>query len=465
MLGLSVRVALVTSALIPFSSASAQFSPPDPPWLAWQGCWQAEGAPAGEYLCIAPEGEGARFVTVAEGAVHAETFVTADGRARPIKQEGCTGSERASWSADEQRVFLVSELTCEGGITRKVSGIFALTAPLEWVSAQAVTIDGQTATRTTHYVAVEPISVPAGIAAALRGSHPAIAAARNLASAALDENDISEAVSAINPAAVQEWLDASGAPFQLAGQEVPTISALDQVGRAPAAQPTVTREVVHIREQPVYITRTYVRPVIRSCWDPFFGGYVGAGYGVSIGLGFGGGYCSRHYYSRYSPWGYDLYGWRHIHSPIIIVRGGPTIIRRPPRFDDHDRDRWRRGPVVVRQRDDDSRHGRVTRDGYSSSERTRSTAPPQSTRSTSSSPPSPRSGSITSRLDNLRSSSGTRSPTITRSAEPRPTRSSGTITRSPQPRSTPRATSGSQSRGSSKSTATPRTAKPRSSDR
>ena len=110
-------------------------------------------------------------------------------------------------------------------------------------------------------------------------------------------------------------------------------SALDLVSRGSSyesAQPT--REVVHVIERPTYVhTTTYVNTVYRSCWDPWFGGYVSVGRGVHVGLDYGYyGSCGRHYYSRYSPWGYDLWGWRHVSRPIIVIRNNTPIIHRPP---------------------------------------------------------------------------------------------------------------------------------------
>src|SRR5687767_10974850 len=89
-------------------------------WLAWHGCWQAEAAAAGEYLCIVPDGAaGVRMATIAAGAVVAESRVVTDGRARRVQTDGCSGSEVAFWSADYHRVFLTSDLTCEADVERR----------------------------------------------------------------------------------------------------------------------------------------------------------------------------------------------------------------------------------------------------------------------------------------------------------------------------------------------------------
>jgi hypothetical protein len=313
-------------------------------WLAWHGCWRADGAPAGEYLCIVPDdAAGVRMVTVAGSALVVESRVVTDGRPRRVQTEGCSGNEVAFWSADYQRIFLSSDLSCEAGVKRQASGIFAITGEASWISVQAVTIDGRTATRTVSYTAVGDDVAPASIRFALQSNLPERAAARRSALAPVDAEDVNEAVGRIDAAAVQEWLVATGQPFQLAGELMPaaddavTRSALEHSGSF-AQQPT--REVVHVVERPVEIVHVVERPVYvtpsyqhgyryRTCWDPFFSGLVvGLQHGAGIGLGRA--HCGRRFLTHFSPWGYDLFGWHFMHVRPIIVAGRPIIRYREP---------------------------------------------------------------------------------------------------------------------------------------
>jgi hypothetical protein len=355
--------ALLASALtIPTASASSSTEIQDQDdWLAWHGCWQPDGATNGERLCIVPDGAGVRMITVQGDAIVAESRVIADDRERAVRNDDCSGSEIAYWSADGRRVFLSSELTCGEGVSRKASGVFAFTSAHEWVSVQAVTIDDQTATRTVRYSAAESTGLPASITNAFGGSRSARNAARLIALQAIDEDDVSEAVNSIDPVAVQAWLAETNQPYQLdadvqnASGQITYTSALDQVGRMSNPVVYKTREVVHVVERPV-VHRTYVTHVVRSCWDPFYSGWA-FGYGRAVTVGVSYGYpCGGYYYSRYSPWGYDLYGWRYVRAPLLIVRHYPVIIRRGSGHYYHrtsvrrDHDRWN--------------GGRVTRDGY-----------------------------------------------------------------------------------------------------
>ena len=474
-------LAAVAGFLAFSSSTSAQTTNVDRGWLPWQGCWRAEGASEAEKLCIVPDGAGVRLITLEGAAVRVESRVVTDGRARAVNQEGCTGTELANWSADGQRVFLTSDLSCEGGARRRVTGIFAMSGAAEWVSAQAVTIGDQTAARSVRYFAIPPGNLPAAIANALPNAR-SIAGAREGLSVVVDADDITEAVNRVDAAAVEEWLTITGQPFQLADDLQPTqvtggsVSALDMVSRGSYYNQDSysTNEVVHVVERPTVIHHTtYVNTVYRSCWDPWFAGYVTITRGVYLGIGSNHyGSCGRHYYSRYSPWGYDLWGWRHVRQPIIIVRNNTPIIHRPPPPVDWNRDRGSitrnydpRGTVtgVAVPRDGSTTgtgtRGQVTRSGYSNGATTRTTTAPPTQPSNSGSgsryaqPATPRSSGGTTRTQV--SSAG-----YTRTPRPTPPSTSSTSQseagyRTSQPSATsrgtavPRSTSGSSSGSSS----------------
>jgi hypothetical protein len=303
-------------------------------WLAWHGCWSAEGAPADELLCIVPDGDGVRMITTRQGTILGESRVMADGSARSVRYNDCSGTELAYWSADHSRLFLKSDLTCAQGASRKASGMFAFISPTQWLSVQAVTTGDQTATASVRYTAIESTAAPAFVASALRSSTSARAAARAAAAAQLDAVSVSEVASNLDAVAMQEWLRITDQPYALGsaadGDVSGHISALDLASRSGEPVTYTSSEVVRVVERPVYVHRTYV-----------YGG---------------------RYYGRYSPWGYDWYGWRVVSAPFIYVRAGSIGIRTAPfgfRYPTHivrsDRNSWR----------NDWRAGRATRNGYS----------------------------------------------------------------------------------------------------
>ena len=355
-------------------------------WTAWHGCWRAESAPANELVCITPDREGVRVATMVGGTVRDESRIVADGFARQVRPEGCTGNERARWSNDGRRVLLDSDVTC-GRDRRSVRGMFVFVAPNEWLSVQSATSGDSVATTVVRFVAAEP--------------------GRGASNAAfdVDEADVNEAIAHIGETAVQEWMREAGEPFQLGYQTqgTRTTSALDQTGRF--SNP-VQREVVRVVERPVYVHNTY--------YERPYGWY-------------------------YSPWGhYHRHHWHWYHRPVVVVRL-PIVIYRNHHYrrdwyvhrvrydrdrydrrdygrndrDRYDRDRRDRDRY---DRDNDHRDGRVTRDGYSGGRRATST-----NQGRTDTPVNPRTETRAETRRDTRSSGTTQRATTTRTAKSRGT--------------------------------------------
>lgn len=380
--------------------AGAQTSVRNVNWQPWFGCWQASGSSDDEMLCVVADGSAVRMVTLVDGQVRADTRVLADGQSRRTSQDGCVNEESARWSRDHRRVFMASEVTCPGGVTRNVRGMLAFVSPDEWLSVQTVSSNDGTATRTVRFSPVQGLRIPGTIAGALRNS----AMTRVAFIDDVDEADVFEAAEYIDAGAIDEWMRVADAPYRLE-EGGSRVSALDQVGRLSQEVRYVDRTVVHVIERPVYVMRSYGRRDYVSCW---------------------------------TPWGYDHYGWRSA-GPYIRIRY-PIVINigsRGHRYDydnrwrSNDRDRYDRDSRDSRYNHDDrydrSRDGRVTREGYTRSGETRQ-EPARTTVNR---------GSTTSR-----SASPGRTATPSRDAAP----SRSSTTRSSQPRQAPVAASVSSGR-------------------
>jgi uncharacterized membrane protein YgcG len=314
-------------------------------WLGYVGCWRANDAPLSSLLCVVPEGQGVRMVELNEGAIVRETRIVADGQPAPISQEGCTGTERAHWSADGERVFLSTEMTCGERTARKTSGLFARVSNTEWVSVQALEVGDQAATRTVRYTSVgTPTNLPQSLREVLQRDRLARETARFAWMSVLDLEDVREAVAAVHPRAVEALVVARNQPVNLDGR---TLRALAQGGvpsyviDALVATSFPERFAVQQPEPPTEVAALTDRRYVRG-----FGG------GGTVG-----GMCnsydmfsrydqdcySRYGYLRYSPWdayspyGYNQYGYR---NPPIIIRVPTT-------------------PESERE------HGKVTKRGYS----------------------------------------------------------------------------------------------------
>ena len=147
----------------------------DSRWTRWTGCWELvtensrEGAPSPETAGRAPRSQprdparpqvcveasptgGATFTTRVGTQTPIVQTVIADGTDRPVTEDGCTGTQRAEWSADGLRLFTRAELTCKGDTgTRRVSGLAMLGPNGRWTDVQSVDIGGRESFRVRQY--------------------------------------------------------------------------------------------------------------------------------------------------------------------------------------------------------------------------------------------------------------------------------------------------------------------------
>lgn len=317
---------LLTALFVAALGPAAQASMPDDAWLAWVGCWRAEGDSSERTLCIVPDADGVRMITLNAGKTESESRIIANGQARAITQEGCTGTEKAVWSADRKRVFLSADLNCGNNVARKVSGVFAMLPGSQWASIQSIQTADQHRLHTVRYVETTPTNMPADLTRMLRDTRLARETVRLGATAALDLDDVKEAVKLADVTVVEGWLTTVGQEFDLDGK---TLIELADAG----VPPSVIDVLVAISNPGRFAVREEraenrdgVRRRPSGCYDsywsdpydPFF--YRGSNYGYCRGpIGYyPGGY-----------WGSGYYG------PSVIV------IDRPQRS-----------------------RGRVTRDGY-----------------------------------------------------------------------------------------------------
>jgi hypothetical protein len=314
-------------------------------WQAWLGCWRpvGEAAPADALVCVVPgqDAQSVRMISLEDGAIIEESVMRADGTARPVTDGGCTGTESAAWSQDGRRVFVRTELDCDG-MRRTSTGVIAMIAENEWVDVQAVEIAGQHAARSVRYRAVRSEQVPPEMAALLpTGQHLLHESARLHASAPLDIAAVIEASRQTSAPVVEGLVAARQNAFglnarrllELEAAGVPT-SVIDMMVAVSNPQRFAVREQPREERQ-----ATALRPtssLYTDCRDPYtfrrmtrlecermmqygYGSYGYNSYGSSR---FG-----------YSPWGYDPYGWRYGNSPIVVIvqpdreerRGGQMV--------------------------------------------------------------------------------------------------------------------------------------------
>jgi hypothetical protein len=287
----------VTAFLAMAFTGAAHAAQPDDAWLAWVGCWRAEGDSSERSICIVPDGDGVRMITLNAGRVESESRIVANGQARTISQEGCTGTETARWSIDRQRVFLNADLNCGNNVTRKVSGVFAVLSPSQWTSVQSIATADNKRLHTVRYVDTQPTSLPEDIAQAFRDNRLARETVRLAAASRLDLADVEEAVKNVEASVVEGWLTTVGQEFDLDAESL--------IALADAGVPSSVIDVLVAVSNP---GRFAVREERASdsdgrrgrspgrCFDSYWSdpydpfGYRG-GYGYRCGGGFGwGGY-------------------------------------------------------------------------------------------------------------------------------------------------------------------------------
>ena len=346
------RVAILAGLMIGATSASAMPETPTalaPGWQAFVGCWEPIPAPdaaipdtsRAHLVCIVPvEGSAAvDMVTIADGKVVERERVDATGTATPTRKDDCAGTQSATWSTVGQRLYVKSDLTCEGGLRRTATGVISMTSMSEWMDVQTVSVGEQKAVRVLRYrEARSNAAVPAEITAAL-GSRPfSVSAARLAATAPVSTADIVD---------VSQHLDAAGAEVWLLEQKLAfTADAKRLVELRSAGVPGSVMDVVVALSYPSrFAINVNQREIETRPGEPRPAGSLGRtrigydGIGCSPYDRWDSYYCSRYGRQYYSPFGYSQYGygygagygWYPGNRPIVIVVTGPTAPVEPTR--------------------------------------------------------------------------------------------------------------------------------------
>jgi hypothetical protein len=327
-----MRVHVLPLALLVVAvAAPARAQQADPRWAPWIGCWQMldervrDDNPSGAdavararermfrgttdvTVCVAPASQpnAVTLSTRASGAPAFEQVIAADGAAHPLDERGCTGSQRAEWSADGLRLFARAELACTGQPARTISGLTMIATDGTWLDVQAIDVGGTTNVRVRSYRRTSRT--------------PGAGSATAVAHGALGIDDVKEASRKVASPVLEAALIESGARFRL-NRDV--LMDLDDA-KVPDA---VTDLMVALS----YPDRFQVERRIEPTPDTLSPGYAGADWGGLWGVGypyFSGypGYLGSYGY-YYSPFGYAYSGLYGLYSPYyypgsLVVVGG-----------------------------------------------------------------------------------------------------------------------------------------------
>ncbi len=333
--GLGITATLI-AALIggPAQSAALETPALAPGWQALLGCWEpvatardaAPDSTRAHLVCIVPVNgtTAVDMVTVVDGKVVARERVDASGARLPLTRDDCSGWQSAEWSSAGQRVYLRSELTCEGGLTRTSTGVLSMPTPTEWIDVQSVAVGERRAVRALRYrEARASVARPLEVTEAL-GSRPfSTSTARLAAAMPVSPADLIDVSRHLDAAAIEVWLVEQGLGFRANAQQ------LEQLANRGVATSVIDMVVALSYPERFSVAATPQPRDERSGrgfdarrgvasfggYDPFWDPYYGSRY-------------NRRYYSPYgySQYGYDYgygSGWYPNTSPVIIVVGEP----------------------------------------------------------------------------------------------------------------------------------------------
>jgi hypothetical protein len=215
---------VLASLMLAPSAVSAQVAA-DSRWAAFLGCWQPLGtqpdADAISLLCFRSVGEGVELVDIVDGEAVAIERIVADDVSRPVDSDECEVWENVAFSDDGQRVFTQSAVMCDGDEPRRGSGIMSFTSPDHWVDVRALDVGGETVSWAQEYeVANMSRYETQGLEAFTPRVSMVTRSARELAAGFSDLADVTEALDAVQPEAVQNWVALRGQPFAVNGDDL-----------------------------------------------------------------------------------------------------------------------------------------------------------------------------------------------------------------------------------------------------
>lgn len=321
----------------------------DARWRAWTGCWQPEASRAPltttSAVCVLPaKGNSAVDILVVSGkSVTSRSHIEADGVAHPVSRDGCTGTERANWSASGTRVYLHESMTCDGPISRNGTGVMSFDPRYEWLDVRGVSTGTNAGVAVARYEPVlDTAGLPAEVLPAFAARGPAANNAILAASAPLTLADIADVSTMTDSGVTATWLVERNREVKI-DLDARQLTALADQGVPPSvidvlvalSHPTVFAlnagsNDVEVREQPRQGDTNAMRDrygygsrygspygAYGMMYDPWWGWdglYSNYGpygmYGYGYGLG-------------YSPYYSPFYGYYPGSQPIIVVTRPP----------------------------------------------------------------------------------------------------------------------------------------------
>lgn len=299
-------------------------------WAPYLGCWEPQGAEVEEgVLCFVEGTDGVEMITILGGEVAYREPFPADGQPRAVEQDGCKGAESAWFSADDERLYTLSDVSCEGEAPRRTTGIISMPERGLWLDVRASEAEDDALAWSRWYQRVDAgVLEDAGVRP--RGSG-AIFGARARTPAFRSEIEIDDVVDAsrnVHPEAVAAWIAEVGQEFR--GLDAADLLRLDDQG----VDDSVIDVVVAVSFPERFSVTPGERPQGREHgvphgWAPRASRFGFFGYDPYY-FGYSPYWSSR--YSYYSPFGYYGGWWGgRTYLPVVVdvnrtPRGGGRVV-------------------------------------------------------------------------------------------------------------------------------------------
>ncbi len=320
----AVLAAVALAAAAPVS-LDAQARPASQGWGPYLGCWEPQGAEVEEgVLCFVEGTSGVEMLTLLDGEVAYREPFQADGRPHEVEQDDCRGTESAWFSGDQDRLYTLSDVSCEGEASRRTTGIISMPERGLWLDVRASETDGETLAWSRWYQRVDDrVLDEAGVRSARRGPIFGAAGGGLAFRRAIAIDDVVDASRNVHPKAVSAWIAEVGQEFRELDAEdlirlddegvdedvIDVVVAVSFPDRFElAAGGPEEAEGAGVRERAPQGRRFGF-----FGYDPYYYGY---GYGYSPL------WSSR--YSYYSPFGYYGGWWGGRRYAPVVVDVNPT---------------------------------------------------------------------------------------------------------------------------------------------
>ena len=205
-------------------------------WQPFIGCWQSMAAEEEDQgiLCLIAEGQDVEMLTIVDGEIEFSEPLVADGGAHGFERDDCWGTESARFSGDRRRLYTASLVTCDGGVSRRSTGIISMPTPDEWIDVRAIETNGATTVWSKRYLRTSPsVLSPPGLDIPVARPNPfAQHGGISHATSPITIDDVIDASRNVNVNAVTGWLAEVAPRFQ--GLSVEDLIRLEDAGVATA---------------------------------------------------------------------------------------------------------------------------------------------------------------------------------------------------------------------------------------